>query len=169
MNKGSAPAEYPAAFMAAAARVLRDEGAYVNDPQDAGGATKFGISQRQYPQLDVAALTAAQAVAIYYHDWWQRFDYGALPAETGAKLFNLAVNMGPQEAARCLQRALRACGVVVPEDGDLGPVTRAAAAGVATAALGAALRSEAAAHYRLVAAQSGSDAFLRGWLNRAYE
>jgi len=41
--------------------ILQHEGGYVNDPNDAGGATKYGISQRTYPNLDIANLTVAQA------------------------------------------------------------------------------------------------------------
>ena len=39
------------------AHVLVAEGGLVNDPQDPGGVTKFGISQRSYPALDIRELT----------------------------------------------------------------------------------------------------------------
>jgi len=161
---------YPAVFVAALEQLLTDEGGLVDDPADGGGETKYGISRRQYPEVDVAGLTRAAAAAIYYRDWWERYSYGELPAAIGAKLFNLAVNLGPGPAARCIQRALRACGREVGEDGALGPTTRAAAA-VESGALIAALRSEAAGHYREIAAgRSGvSERFLQGWLRRAYE
>jgi lysozyme family protein len=38
---------------------------YVNNPADLGGATKYGISQRAYPSLDIKALTFPQALEIY--------------------------------------------------------------------------------------------------------
>ena len=44
--------------------VLKFEGGYVNDPDDPGGETNFGISKRSYPDLDIAALTVADAVEI---------------------------------------------------------------------------------------------------------
>lgn len=165
---------YPAAFLKAAQRLLTDEGDYVNNPADAGGETRFGLSKREYPSLDIASLTRDEALAIYYRDWWQRFRYAELPGPIGAKLFDLAVNMGPSEATRCLQRALRACGKTVGEDGALGKTTFAATRVVSQLALAAALRSEAAGYYRTIAAhrtehQSDNEAFLRGWLNRAYE
>lgn len=159
----SAPSEtYPGAFIRAFERVLADEGSYTVGIGDSGGPTKFGISQRQYPELEIVNLTCAQAAAIYYRDWWLRFDFGALPEAIGAKLFNLAINMGPRAATLCLQRALRACGNAVGEDGALGAQTRSVASRVDTGALLAALCSEAAGHYR-------QRRFLRGWLNRAYE
>ena len=58
------------------------------------------------PNLDIAALTPEAAAAIYYHDWWQRYRYGELPGPIAVKLFDLAVNIGPDHAARCMQRAL---------------------------------------------------------------
>jgi lysozyme family protein len=166
---------YPPAFERAVARLLGDEGGYVDNPADPGGETKFGISRREYPNVDIAALTRAEAVAIYYRDWWQRYRYSELPGPIGAKLFDLAVNIGLDHAVRCLQRALRACGRRVTEDGALGRATIIAAAAANQLALLAALRAEAAGYYRALAAlergrRAGGDLeFLTGWLNRAYE
>ena len=169
------PNQYPPAFTRALEQLLRDEGGYVRNPEDPGGATRFGISQREYPGVDIEHLTRAQAAAIYYRDWWQRYRYSELPGVAGAKLFNLAVNIGPEHATRCLQRALRACGIAVTEDGEIGAATRTAAAAANQVALLAALRAEAAGYYRTLAAlergarADGDREFLAGWLNRAYE
>ena len=51
--------------------VLENEGGYVNDPADPGGETKYGISKRSYPALDIKNLTVEQATAIYLRDFWQ--------------------------------------------------------------------------------------------------
>jgi lysozyme family protein len=169
------PNNYPPAFERAIARLLGDEGGYVDNPADPGGETKFGITRREYPDVDIAALTRAEAVAIYYRDWWQRYSYSELPGAIAAKLFDLAVNIGPDHAVRCLQRALRACGRRVTEDGTLGRATTTAAGAANQLALIAALRAEAAGYYRALAAlergrRAGGDReFLTGWLNRAYE
>jgi len=172
--------DYPVAFKGAVERVLADEGGYVANPADPGGETNFGISQREYPDLDIRNLTRDQAIEIYYRDWWNKFRFGELPAAVAAKVFDLAVNMGPAEAVRCLQRALRACCFVyIGEDGNLGPLTVKAsemlegavemkARGVPTPLL-ASLRSEAAGCYRAMAIHRHLDEeFLKGWLNRAY-
>ena len=169
----SQPTGYPAAFTRAVERVLTDEGGYSRNPRDPGGETRFGISRREYPQVDIAALTRSGAIAIYYRDWWDRYHYSDLPGAIGTKLFDLAVNIGPEHAARCLQRALRACGKPVVEDGLVGEATRAAAPAANQLALMAALRSEAAGYYRTLAASTRTPAgnaeeFLKGWLNRAY-
>src|SRR5215472_10215331 len=144
--------DYPPLFLRAVARVLDDEGGYVNNPGDPGGETRFGISKREYPELDIGALTREQAIAIYFRDWWQRYRYGEMPGLLAAKVFDLAVNIGPEHAARCLQRALRACRRRVAEDGALGRATLAAVSAASPAALMAPLRSEAAGYYRTLAA-----------------
>lgn len=168
--RAETPVDYPARFIRAVERVLTEEGGYVRNPSDPGGETRYGISRREYPRLDLRSLTREQAIAIYYRDFWRKQNYAELPAPLGEKLFDLAVNMGPAEAVRCIQRALRACSHRVDEDGVLGPVTVAAARSVAPGALNSALRSEAAAYYRLTAARwRGECEFLAGWLNRAYE
>jgi lysozyme family protein len=169
------PKSYPPAFERAVARLLGDEGGYVDNPADPGGETKFGITKREYPQVDIAALTRAEAIAIYFRDWWQRYRYSELPGPVAAKTFDLAVNIGPDHAVRCVQRALRACGRRVTEDGAIGPATIVAAGAANQLALIAALRAEAAGYYRALAAlergrRAGGDReFLTGWLNRAYE
>ena len=162
---------YPPAFARAVAILFAAEGGYSCNPADSGGETNFGICQREYPQLDIKSLTRDDAIAIYFRDWLQRYSYSALPGPIGVKLFGLAVNIGPQQAARCLQRALRACGRKVVEDALVGEATRAAA-GANQLALMAALRSEAAGYYRLLAGSNqhnSNSQFLNGWLNRAYE
>jgi lysozyme family protein len=165
---------YPSAFLRAIATLFRHESNYSNNQADRGGETRFGISSRQYPDVDIASLTSEEATSIYYRDWWTRYDYSDLPGPIGAKIFDLAVNIGPDHAARCLQRALRACGRALIEDGLLGTETRKSAVAANQVALIAALRSEAAAYYRILAAKSPnadnqSHEFLKGWLNRAYE
>ena len=37
--------------------VLQHEGGYVNDPNDLGGETKYGITKRFYPDVDIKNLT----------------------------------------------------------------------------------------------------------------
>ena len=49
---------------------LSHEGGYVFDPDDLGGETNWGISKRQYPDLDIKSLTREDAIDIYYKDYW---------------------------------------------------------------------------------------------------
>lgn len=169
---------YPPEFLTAVERVLQDEGGYVNDPYDAGGETKFGISRRQYPNLDIKALTRDDAIAIYFRDYWQRNHLDELPAAIAGKVLNLAVLMGGKGAIMCLQRACRACGQPLADDGVVGQMTLDVAHTLAAHnldALMAALRSEAAGYFRTVAGlergrrPDHDEPFLKGWLTRAYE
>ena len=167
--------KYTPEFLIAVDRVLLNEGGYSSNPADPGGATNFGISARQHPGLDIAALTRDAAIKIYWREWWLKFGFARLPAAAAAKTFDLAVNIGPAHAIECLQRALRACGHRVSEDGSLGAETTLASARADAVALISALRSEAASYYRVTAAlargprQNADREFLTGWLNRAYE
>jgi lysozyme family protein len=105
------------------AHVLAAEGGLVNNPKDPGGVTKFGISQRSYPALDIRALSLDEAKAIYQRDYWDKVQGEALPAGLDLLLLDHAVNAGPARAVRLLQHL-----VGVPEDGLMGPVTLAGVA-----------------------------------------
>ena len=157
-------------FLRAVEVVLEHEGGYVHDPRDPGGETKWGISHRSYPDLDIANLTREDAAAIYYRDWWQRYGYGRLRDDAVAtKVFDMAVNMGPATAHRLLQEALVFLGYPVAVDGILGPQTTGAANEADSKRLLQVLKWLAAHHYYRIAAQRPqSRAFLWGWLRRAY-
>jgi len=158
-------------FLRAVEFVLAHEGGYVNDPADPGGETKWGISRRSYPELDIANLTREDAIAIYYRDWWQRYGYDRLMSPTiAAKVLDLSVHVGPRQAHMMLQRALHAVGRRdVAVDGIIGPKTISAANAAPPDALLAALRAEAAAYYRqLIERNPALKKYERGWMNRAY-
>lgn len=126
-------------------------------PDDPGGLTKYGISQRAYPSLDIAALTEAQARAIYLSDYWMASGCDSMPWPLALYVFDCAVNQGVGRAVRWLQRVL-----AVKEDGKLGPATRLAArqAVAADASEFMAVREQ---HYRRLPTFG---TFGRGWLNR---
>jgi lysozyme family protein len=89
---------------------------------DSGGPTKYGISQRAYPGLDIAALTRQQALDIYARDYWAPIQGDALPGALALVVFDASVNQGDQRAVRLLQLCLG-----VETDGIMGPETLAAA------------------------------------------
>lgn len=106
-------------FDTAIERVLGHEAGYVNDPADPGGETKWGISKRSYPHVDIANLTREEAKEIYRRDFWDPLA-DAHPA-VRYQLLDFAVNSGIQTAIRKLQQAVR-----VADDGHWGPISRAA-------------------------------------------
>ncbi len=156
-------------FLQAVEKVLEFEGGYSNHPHDKGGQTRYGISSRSYPHLDIQNLTKQQAIEIYYTDWWQRYNYQLLPTAIAEKLFDTAINMGSYKAHLYAQRALRACGFVLKEDGILGNNTRQALKQVNANTFLAAYKAECANHYRRLTEYNASQqVFLKGWLRRAY-
>jgi lysozyme family protein len=102
--------------------VLEHEGEYSDDPADTGGRTKFGISQRAYPDLDIPNLARGEAVEILRRDYWEKCRCSELPAGLDLLVFDAAVNQGPGAAARMLQKVLR-----VAQDGIVGAITIRAA------------------------------------------
>lgn len=102
-------------------RVLGHEAGYVNNPKDPGGETKWGISKRSYPTLDIKNLTREGAIAIYHDDFWEHIHADVLPDALDYQLLDSAVNSGIPQSLRFLQRALG-----VADDGHFGPHSRAA-------------------------------------------
>lgn len=108
-------------FARAIDRVLIHEGGDADDPRDAGGRTRWGISQRTYPTLDIAKLTRAEAIALYRRDFWAPLQGDALPPALAFQALDAAVNHGVGRTVRWLQRL-----VGVRVDGQFGPLTLAA-------------------------------------------
>ena len=140
--------------------ILEAEGGLVDDPNDPGGLTKYGISQAAFPDLDIRNLTPEQALGIYATHYWEPAKCPALPQKLALVHFDAAVNCGVGQAARFLEQAV---GVAV--DGIVGPIT-IAAAWKATDAVDAYLSVREAFYRRLAQANPAEGVFLEGWLNR---
>lgn len=75
--------------------IIGFEGGYSNDPNDPGGETKFGISKRAHPKLDIKNLTLDQAKEIYFRDYWQSAGCPGIPVKAHQiAVFDCAVNQG---------------------------------------------------------------------------
>jgi len=166
-------AETDVLFQQAQAVVYRHEGGLVDNPSDPGGLTNLGISLRNHPSMtaeQIRGLTQQSADRIYYQEYWKPWPWAQMPKSICIKAYDASVVMGGKSAIIALQRALRACGQKIPEDGEPGPITMTSIKAPLEIELLAALRSELAAHFRLVAETRPSEAvFLGGWLARAYE
>jgi lysozyme family protein len=152
-------------FLKIVDNLLITEGGYVDDPKDAGGETRFGISKRSYPALDIKNLTRDEAVNIYYTDFWTMYSYGKIRNDSLAeKVFSLSVNMGPFKAHLLLQVALNFTGRQVLIDGYLGAVTlKAVNDHPSPGWLLATYKIEAVKHYLKL----DKPRFDRGWILRA--
>lgn len=96
-------------FEAAFAEVIGYEGGYVNLKSDRGGETKYGISKRSYPDLNIASITLDDAKNIYFNDFWnfRTLRLGNIKNENVAiEIFDTSVNAGQGTAGRILQTAL---------------------------------------------------------------
>ena len=108
------------------ARVFEHEGGYVNDPDDRGGETKFGISKRNHPDVNIKDLTINEAMEIYKNEYWKPSKAEKLKPELRYQYFDMVVNAGQRNAVKILQRACNhkiKKGTKLVVDGRIGPKT----------------------------------------------
>ncbi len=118
--------------------ILRREGGYVDDPDDPGGATNFGVTIHTMRRLgidldgdgdvdrqDVRALTRDQAADIFKQHYFEKPGISGLPEPLHASVFDMYVNAGGA-AVTILQRLLAKFGFPVTIDSALGPQTNTA-------------------------------------------
>jgi len=147
-------------------KVLEHEGGYVNDPTDLGGETKYGITKRFYPDVDIKNLTTEQAKEIYKKDYWDKNKVESLPQNLWHIYFDMCVNMGKRTAVKVLQRAANNRGKDLEVDGGLGPKTIEALNGVELDRV----RAFRVKYYvDLITAKPEQEKFFLGWFRRATE
>ena len=147
-------------------KVLEHEGGYVNDPKDLGGETKYGITKRFYPDVDIKNLTIEQATEIYKKDYWDKNKVETLPQNLWHIYFDMCVNMGKRTAVKVLQRAAVNKGRDIEVDGGLGPMTIGALKGVELDRV----RAFRVKYYvDLITARPEQEKFYLGWFRRATE
>ncbi|MCR9272626.1 MULTISPECIES: holin-associated N-acetylmuramidase [Mameliella] len=123
-----------------AEEIVAREGGYVNDPDDPGGATKYGVTIHTMRRLgldldgngrvdaaDVRQITREQAVTIFLTHYFLKPRIAELPEPLHATVFDMYVNAGGN-AVKILQRLLNQMGEQVTVDGAIGPQTVAATA-----------------------------------------
>ncbi len=175
-----------------AAQIVAREGGYVNDPDDPGGATNYGVTVGTMKSLgldlnkdgrvdanDVKMLTRAQAQQIFVEHYFRRPRLAELPPAVQASVFDMYVNAGAN-AVKILQRLVARMGFAASADGVIGPQTLAAAHDAAAAApdhfadaYGIARRNY---YYSLADQRPASRKYARskaggkgGWITRAEE
>lgn len=172
--------------------IVAREGGFVNDPDDPGGATKYGVTihtmrrlgldltgDGKVDQRDVRRLSRAQAVNIFITHYFVDPGIAKLPEMLHATVFDMYVNAG-SNAVKILQRLLRDMGHEIAVDGVIGPQTVRVAAAAATEApdhladaYGIARRNY---YFRLADRRPASRKYARtrrggkgGWIKRAEE
>ncbi|MGB5865929.1 MAG: holin-associated N-acetylmuramidase [Sulfitobacter sp.] len=175
-----------------AEEIVVREGGFVNDPDDPGGATNFGVTIHTMRRLgldldrdgaitvsDVRRLTREKAIAIFLEHYFNRPLIAELPEPLQATVFDMYVNAGGN-AVKILQRLLIEMGYSVAVDGVLGPQSLAAVRAAYRAApdnmvdaYGVARRNY---YFRIADRRVASRKFARtragrkgGWIKRAEE
>jgi len=161
--------------------VFKAEGCDSNDPNDRGGATRFGISlgflmhheqgdinnDGAINPADIKALTKQQAADFYQADFWNKCRCDELPFPIALIVFDQAVNTGIGATVRLLQYHI---GVKV--DGIIGTKTLAKTVAVYINDpdwfVASYLGRRAAYYQKVVQKHPSSKGFLRGWLNRLF-
>jgi lysozyme family protein len=151
--------------------VLGAEGGYVDDPDDSGGATKFGITlatlqtwrHRQgltepVTAQTVQALTRDEACEIYRTNYWNVLRCSELPRGVDLVVFDFGVNAGTGRSAQTLQKV-----VGVEQDGSIGPITLHAVSGLDPVKI---IHEFSARRLALYATFPGFAEFGKGWTNR---
>ena len=138
---------------------------YVNDPDDAGGETKYGVAKNANQDLDIKTMTWADAKAVYYKRYWLAGKCDQLSPRLAVLHFDGCVNHGVKKASMFLQRA-----VGTTPDGDIGPATLAKVKTVAELAACEKVCSLREQFYRDIVTNKPTQAkFLNGWLRRINE
>lgn len=119
--------------------IIAREGGYVEDPDDPGGPTKFGVTLGTLRRLgidltgdgritraDIRGLSRDKAREIYIRDYFYRPKINELPEVLQASVFDMYVNSG-SNAVRILQNLFRDMGHRIAADGVIGPQTLRAA------------------------------------------
>ena len=122
--------------------IIEREGGFVNDPDDPGGATNFGVTigtmrnlgidlnkDGKIDEADVKLVTAEKAQGIFVKEFFDRPGNNKLPKELQATVFDMQVNSG-SNAVKILQRVVNRFGTNISVDGIIGPETLKAVSSV---------------------------------------
>lgn len=145
------------------------EKGFTNNPLDKGNytpggrllGTKYGISAKSYPYLNIPALSWQQAKEIYKKDFWDKYRIGELNERIRLYTFDSIVNHGPTIGIKLLQRAIG-----VKDDGIIGQTTISQSI-KATPNAFALARSDY--YVDIVRNDISQLVFLKGWLRRSLQ
>jgi lysozyme family protein len=162
--------------------ILKNEGGLVNNPNDPGGLTNFGITltfirnhdidvngDGVIDENDIIDMTEEQATDIYQKYIWAPGNFDEINDYwVATKVFDMSVNMGEHRAGILTQSAANSLGAKLVADGALGPKSFEAINSFDPVDFLAELKKEQAGFYqRLVQKKPQLAEFLKGWLRRA--
>lgn len=130
--------------------ILKAEGGYVDNPNDRGGKTNFGISAKNNPGVDVENLTVNEAVQIYKANYWDTIrGIDSMDQSLALAVFDASVNHGPGYANKLVRE--------MEEKGILNDPAKAVAY---------TLNTRAAKYERIIDNDPSQEVFRKGWNNR---
>lgn len=152
--------------------LLDAEGGEGNSTTDYGGLTKYGISQKWNPDINVHELTEEGASAFYEKRYWEKYRLGEIIDQTIAtQCLLLIINMDDHKALNIIQTAINNCGrtiTSIPIDGAMGSITIAAINSLNRFWLSDRIRVEAIKFYLKRTDEDHSQvANLRSWIRRS--
>jgi lysozyme family protein len=167
--------------------IIQNEGGYVNNPNDRGGPTNFGVTQatlsnylgRQASIEEVRNMTVETAKEIFTRNYIVGPRIDSLPAPIVPVVADASVLYGPRRAIMFVQRVINSAGFgPIDVDGVIGPMTRDKAAQcygngtINQSAMGpmminAIVYERNSFNERIVANDPTQQIFLQGWRNRA--
>ena len=151
-----------AVFELAVAATLKNEGGFVDNKNDPGGATNMGITQADLPGQDIKTLTAAQATEYYQSHFWLPIMDQITSQKIANKIFDMRVLFGPAEAIMLLQQV-----TLQHMDGVFGPQTLNIVNTTDETILLNIYKVRLAQHARNIMASKPQEfVFLQGWINR---
>jgi lysozyme family protein len=157
-------------FEASFDHLIKSEGGYVFDKDDAGGETNFGVTKQAWSEYlkrpiedgEMKALTVDAVKPFYKKMYWDKLCCDDLPNGVDYAVFDFGVNAGIGRSARFLQRAVNA----VP-DGAIGAGTLARVRSMKGEMILESFGEQKNAFYISIAQTNPTQTkFLKGWLNR---
>lgn len=163
-------------FSVAHAHVCHWEGYFDDDPDDAGGVTKYGVCLEFLKSIgadgdingdgvvnrkDVLAVTLDNQKELFKKHFWDSANLDDFPPRLAICFYDSAVNTGKKQTVKLLQRALG-----VSDDGTIGPKTMAAVKSCDDKATALKMCDFRDKFYQSISTKNNNRKFLKGWLNR---
>jgi len=155
--------------------ILKNEGGFVDIPQDHGGATNFGVTIGEYgvylghpaTKEEVKKMPIAHAKDIFRKKYYDKPGIDKIELELQPVVFDASVLYGPSRAIKFLQTV-----VGVNPDGVIGPATVKAATDLVfkngiVAVVNDYVQERIDFCNQIVRNNPSQKIFLKGWTNRA--
>ena len=160
-------------------RLIKTEGGKIDDPDDRGGRTNFGVTQGtleylDYKKTDPFKLTQKEAIEIYYLTYWLPNRYDEIKChDIAERILDIAVHTSAPRrsitANKMLQRAYNDFhNDLITVDGIIGPETLGAVNSFSHQdRILKSLVIQQGSHYRAIVNNDPSQKkWFGGWLNR---